>query len=56
MPNDNTSFHLDFPILNEGIYEGSVHDLDHVLVKERQRMLLAWYFILIVSFSVGTLL
>ncbi|CAK8538022.1 unnamed protein product [Lathyrus sativus] len=41
--NGNASFQLDFPILKvkEEIDEGSVDDLDHVVLKERQRMLLA---------------
>lgn len=42
----NASFQLDFPILKakEETYEDSVDDLDHVVLKERQRMLLARYF------------
>lgn len=51
--NGNASFQLDFPTLKvkEEICEGSVDDLDHIVLKERQRILLARYFILIVGFS-----
>ncbi|XP_012568508.1 uncharacterized protein [Cicer arietinum] len=39
----NESFQLDFPVLmvKEEIYESNFDDLDHVVLKERQRMLLA---------------
>ncbi|KAL5102163.1 hypothetical protein RYX36_006490 [Vicia faba] len=41
--NGTASFQLDFPTLKvkEEICEGTVDDLDHVVLKERQRMLLA---------------
>ncbi|PNX85925.1 hypothetical protein L195_g041999, partial [Trifolium pratense] len=43
--NGNTSFQLDFPAtkVKEEIYE-SIDELDHVVLIERQRMLLARYF------------
>jgi hypothetical protein len=42
----NASFQLDFPAMKvkEEIYESIVDELDHVVLKERQRMLLARYF------------
>ncbi|KAK2376847.1 hypothetical protein QL285_077596 [Trifolium repens] len=41
--NGNASFQLDFPAMKvkEEIYESIVDELDHVVLKERQRMLLA---------------
>lgn len=50
--NGNASSQLDFPgtKVKEEIYENSVDDLDHVVLKERQRMLLARYFMLTVDF------
>lgn len=48
----NESFQLDFPVLmvKEEIYESNFDDLDHVVLKERQRMLLARYLMFIVDF------
>jgi hypothetical protein len=44
--NGNASFQLDFPAMEvkDEIYESIVDELDHVVLKERQRMLLARYF------------
>lgn len=45
------SIQLDFPIpkVKKEIPEGIVDDLDHIVLKERLRMLLARYFMLIVN-------
>lgn len=47
----NASLELDFPVLKvkKEIPEGIDDDLDHIVLKERQRMLLARYFMLIVD-------
>jgi hypothetical protein len=57
--NGNASFQLDFPAMEvkDEIYESIVDELDHVVLKERQKMLLARYFSLCyLSLSAGAIL